>query len=203
MLREFDLDSTFLRHPFFAYNKPDPNEQDHYVRSGNVSISRIGYGKNIDIITKANDLIRFDESKIKLYGYMHHDYVQSELGPGDFLGYYNGKFESSFTRVAQILDSRRFVVDMSVQQNDGGGTQYTFLEAIYHDCALILHRKWIEGVDERFRVFKEGYNCLAVDNEIELAEILNNNDLDVSKIVEHSKSLLNEHIQADWSAFIA
>ena len=40
-----------------------------------------------------------------------------------------------------------FVVDMSIIKGDGGGTQYTFLEAIYHDCALILHKEWVEAGD--------------------------------------------------------
>ena len=35
------------------------------------------------------------------------------------------------------------MIDMSIIKGDGGGTQYTFLEAIYHDCILVLHLDWI------------------------------------------------------------
>jgi len=45
---------------------------------------------------------------------------------------------------------------MSFLPNDGGVTQYTFLDAIYHNCAIILNRQWIENVDREYRDFKEG-----------------------------------------------
>jgi hypothetical protein len=54
---------------------------------------------------------------------------------------------------------------------------------------LILHRKWLENdyVDPDYCDFKEGYNCLAVDNENELADIIKK-DPDTSKIVENAKN---------------
>jgi hypothetical protein len=39
------------------------------------------------------------------------------------------------------------MVDLSELAKDGGGTQYTFLDAIYHDCAIVLNRKWMEMRD--------------------------------------------------------
>ena len=39
-----------------------------------------------------------------------------------------------------LLDNCAFVVDMSIIKGDGGGTQYTFLEAIYHDCYSLILR---------------------------------------------------------------
>ena len=42
-----------------------------------------------------------------------------------------------------ILLGCKFVIDLSLIKNDGGGTQYTFLEAIYNDCVLVLHNDWI------------------------------------------------------------
>ena len=57
-----------------------------------------------------------------------------------------------------LLNNCAFVVDMSTIVGDGGGTQYTFLEAIYHNCALILHKDWVENGD----TFKDKYNCYVV-----------------------------------------
>jgi hypothetical protein len=44
----------------------------------------------------------------------------------------------------------KFMVDLSVMNylRDGGGTQYTFLETIHHNCAIVLNRKRIKGVDK-------------------------------------------------------
>ena len=68
------------------------------------------------------------------------------------------------------------MVDMTWIKNDGNGTQYTFLEAIHSDCAIVLNRKWLEIEGD----FKEGYNCYAVSNAEELKELLDGN-IDTSK----------------------
>ena len=54
---------------------------------------------------------------------------------------------------------------MSTIKHDGGGSQYTFLKAIYQDQVLILHREWgkIQGT-----LWKEGVNCLAADTPEEI-----------------------------------
>ena len=44
---------------------------------------------------------------------------------------------------------------MSIIKGDGGGTQYTFLEAIYHKCALILHHEWVS----KGNTFIKDKNC--------------------------------------------
>ncbi len=93
------------------------------------------------------------------------------------------------------------MVDLSFLPNDGGGTQYTFLDAIYHNCAIILNRQWIENVEPEYRDFKEGENCYAVSNAEELKELLNNaENIDTSKIVQNARKLLDRHFNAaDWN----
>jgi hypothetical protein len=92
------------------------------------------------------------------------------------------------------------MVDLSVLRHDGGGTQYTFLEAIHNDTALIINRKWIENVNSKYCDFKEGYNCYAVSNGQDLAEIINkSNNTDTMKIIINAKKLMDRHTKADWS----
>ena len=109
-------------------------------------------------------------------------------------------FDKSFSTLSEILAEAKFVVDLSILKHDGGGTQYTFLEAIHNDCALILHRKWIEGGDIRpeYCDFKDGYNCFAVDNEAELAELIQR-ECRIQQIVANSKALIQRHVDIDWS----
>jgi glycosyltransferase involved in cell wall biosynthesis len=196
MQNRYGLGCAFLYHPFFPYpviRKPE--------RRGAVSISRISFEKNTDTIIKANKILGKLDA-IKLYGCPSRVYVHSFLGgfQGDFSKYFCGIFGKSFSILSEILAEAKFVVDLSVLKNDGGGTQYTFLEAIHNDCALILHRKWIEGGDTKpeFCDFKEGYNCFAIDNEKELAELIRR-DPDTTKIVANSKALIQRHIDVDWS----
>jgi len=194
--RTYGLDCTFLYHPFYPYPIVSKTK-----RKGAVSISRISFEKNTDIILKANKILdKFDA--IKLYGCPSRVYVHSFLGgfQGDFNKYFYGTFEKSFSTLSEILAEAKFVVDLSILKHDGGGTQYTFLEAIHNDCALILHRKWIEGGDIKpeYCDFKEGYNCFAVESEIELAELIGH-DPDTTKIAANSKALIQRHIDVNWS----
>ncbi len=87
------------------------------------------------------------------------------------------------------------MIDLSFLPSDGGGTQYTFLDAIYHNCAIVLNRQWIENVDPKYRDFKEGENCYAVSNAEELKELLDNmRNIDTIKIVQNARKLLDRHI---------
>ena len=88
---------------------------------------------------------------------------------------------------------------MSIIKGDGGGTQYTFLEAIYHDCALILHKEWVDQGD----LFKNGYNCYVVgytDNiGKEISDIINSQlDEKYEMIIENAKSILINHTNMNW-----
>ncbi len=121
-------------------------------------------------------------------------YVSQRLDTDAFNQYYQGKYVKSFDAASEILRKAKFMTDLSSLPNDGGGTQYTFLEAIYHNCAIILNRQWIENVDTKYRDFKEGENCYAVSNAEELKELLNNVNIDTSKIVQNARKLLDRHI---------
>jgi hypothetical protein len=128
---KYDLSSLFLYHPFYPY----PTISDHLERKGAVSISRISFEKNTDMIIKANKILQ--DKTIKLFGCPSKMYVHLYLGgrKGDFNKYYYGIFDKSFSTLSNILAQARFVVDLSVLKYDGGGTQYTFLEAIHNGCA--------------------------------------------------------------------
>ena len=88
---------------------------------------------------------------------------------------------------------------MSIIKGDGGGTQYTFLEAIYHDCALILHKEWVE----QGTLFKKDYNCYVVGytNNVgkEIASIINAPlDTQYEMILKNAKEMLTDHTDVKW-----
>jgi glycosyltransferase involved in cell wall biosynthesis len=201
------IKSRFLYHPFYPHNRPivlknnDRDAKITYDKRKVISISRIDYNKNIDIILKANKKLY---NPIRIYGWANSDYINSNLRRLDFYKYYQGTFEKSFSQVSNILNNSKFLVDLSVIPSDGGGTQYTFLEAIYNNTPIILNRKWIETVDKKHREFKEGYNCYAVSNEEELVELLNKSNLDTAKVVDNTKKLMKRHINIskEWNKII-
>jgi hypothetical protein len=212
---KYDVNPKFLHHPFYPYptiqqrnaRNTDNDDDDMITKTEAVSISRVDYGKHIDIITDANKLITSSKNDnnnnnkpIKIYGPFNPNYIHHRLGKEIFKQYYYGTFEKSFAAISKILSKAKFMVDLSIIRHDGGGTQYTFLEAIHNNTALIMNRKWIEEVDPKYRDFKEGYNCYAVSNGQELAEIINNsNNIDTMKMVTNAKKLMDRHIKVDWS----
>ena len=191
LLDNFKIQSEFKVHPFHKY---ELNKEPYKCYA--VTISRIDFDKNTDLILKANKLIEDPNKKIQIFGAENRIYVHHKLGELDFYNFWKGKFEKNYPLIYQnkdILKNTNYVVDMSTIKNDGGGTQYTFLEAIYQGCVLVLHRDWIK----QGSLFKEGVNCLSAETPEELAKIISEKR-DISNLIKESKKLLNPHLQVRW-----
>jgi glycosyltransferase involved in cell wall biosynthesis len=192
---KYGIESKFIHHPFYPYpiQQGDDSNEEEDKKTHAVSVSRIDFNKNIEIILDANKRAR--NNPVKIYGWVNGKYVSEQLDTEEFNQYYQGKYIKSFDATSKILRKAKFMIDLSVLPNDGGGTQYTFLDAIYHDCAIILNRQWIENVDAKYRDFKEGENCYAVSNAEELKVLLDNmSNIDTTKIVQNARKLLDRHV---------
>ena len=183
---EFGIKSKFIIHPFYEY--PFTKTKDP---GGAVSISRIDFDKHTDIILKANKSLK---DPIEIYGAINRQYVFFKLNDLGFKKYYKGPFEKSFEELDDILADAKYVVDMSVIKNDGGGSQYTFLEAMYQGCALIINAKWVNGSTTDF---EDGKNCFVVADEEDLVALLNK-DPSTARVVRGGKELLKPHIDVNW-----
>jgi len=191
LVDKFNVKSEFKVHPFYEYSCDKEPYKTHAV-----TISRIDFDKNTDIILRANQLIQDPNKKVQIFGAENRLYVHHKLGELDFYNYWKGKFEKKYPLTYQnkdILKDAHYVVDMSTIKNDGGGSQYTFLEAIYQGCVLILHRNWIS----QGTIFKEGINCLAAETPEELSKILTDNS-DITNLVKESRKLLDPHLHVKW-----
>ena len=182
---KYGINNKFLYHPFYEF----PTKKLKVTKPTAISLSRIDFDKHTDIILKANKKLKYP---IQIYGAANNMYIYHKLRELNFKKYYRGKFGKSFDAINDLLDDVKFVVDMSAIKGDGGGSQYTFLEAIYMNCALILNKRWTEGVKTPF---KHGVNCFIVENEDELATILNKNP-NTRNIVKNARKLLAVHIKA-------
>lgn len=193
LLSEKGIQSQFIHHPYVSKTSQIPSNPKY----GAVSISRIDYDKNTHLILKANSLLL---EPILIYGNKNDRYVYHKLRELDSMkandskSCYQGVFEKTKEAIHKILAPAKFVVDLSTIRDDGGGTQYTFLEAIEHGCALVLNKKWIT----KDSVFKPGVNCFSISNENELQDLLNN-DPDIKDITEKAFLLLKSHDnKEDW-----
>ena len=194
LVENFNFESIFMKHPFYEYLKTT----DNGLKYNCVSIARIDFDKNTDILLKANKMIKKKKDHIYLFGAENRIYVHHKLKELNVEEYWKGKFPKTFEPMydnKSILKDAKYMVDMSVIKQDGGGTQYTFLEAIYQDCVLILHNEWIN----KGSLFESGVNCMGVSNEEELSQIINNG-LGVELyelILKNSKKLLEDHLKVD------
>lgn len=193
LLAKKGIHSQFIHHPYFMETNQVPSNPKY----GAVSISRIDYDKNTHLILKANSLLL---EPILIYGNKNDRYVYHKLKELDSMksddhkSCYQGSFEKTKEAIHKILTPAKYVVDLSTIREDGGGTQYTFLEAIEHGCALILNKKWIT----KNSIFKPDVNCFTISNETELQELLNN-DPDTQAITKNAFKLLKNHDnKEDW-----
>lgn len=178
-LQTLGFDSELIYHPFYEY---DTSKSE---KTGAVSISRIDYDKNIHFICKANMMLK---EPILMYGYANRLYQHFKLNEIWNEDNYKGAFNKSFKEVDRILSKKKYVVDMSTIHKDGGGTQYTFLEAIHNNCILILNKKWVDAGD----TFKEGGNCLVARDENDIIDILTT-DKNYPDIIRNAKKLMTQH----------
>lgn len=182
------LSARFLLHPFHAYPLPAAAAE----RTKTVCLSRIDFDKGIEMILEANKSLEADK-RVVLYGAENRLCVYHKLGGMDYRPCYRGPFAKDWGVLGSILQDAAWVVDMSSIWRDGGGTQYTFLEAIYAGVALVLRQKWIEGGPGPF---KHGENCVAVETAAELAEALNT--CSPSSLAEAAKRILEPHLEIEW-----
>ena len=204
LLINHNIKSEFKYHPFHEYDR-----KTYVNNTGDkcISINRIDFDKNTHIILKANPLIKDECNKIWIYGKENRLYVQFTLIKmglkDDFMKYWRGRFAKTLPISIEdkdILNEAKYVVDLSVIKGDGGGTQYTFLEAIHQDCILILHKEWVEKGD----LFKDKVNCYVVGYtdciEQELADIINNNNNSEfdETILKNSKEIMMNNTTVVW-----
>lgn len=198
LLDRLGIDNIFKNHPYILH----PNININKKKKGAVSISRIDYDKNTNIILEANKLL---DNPIDIYGAKNDRYVYFKLKNIDSMreddpeSCYQGKFGKDQQALNNILGDKKFVVDLSSIKDDGGGSQYTFLEAIQYGCVLILNKKWL--IDDS--IFIDGVNCLAVENAHELVNILNSSysDEKIKTINFNAKKLLDEFININQWIF--
>jgi hypothetical protein len=129
--------ATYIQHPYQT-RAMKPNTQ----RKPAVALSRIDFDKHTDIIIKANTQL---QNPIDIYGFMNTVYAHfklNDIAPNWKDNYYGTFTADDLWAAAHIATNYERVVDMSIIKKDGGGTQYTFLEAANANTHLILHTEW-------------------------------------------------------------
>lgn len=156
--------STFIPHPYtrFYGGEHQPGKDKKYEA---ISQSRVDFDKYTHHILEANDL----GSRIKVFGSANPMYVYFKLRER-WPKFKAEEFPRQAHAGAKLCAEASAVVDMSAIKGDGGGSQYSFLEAWDAEAPLVINRKWLDNLPpDEMRV---NGNCLAAADGMELFAIL-------------------------------
>ena len=195
--KKYGLQSKFILHPYRCHC--DLQHIDNGIRTtGACSTSRIDFDKHTELIIRAN--MRLLQKKVKpisIYGAINRLYDFHKLRavlPDWREQFYQGTFPKITGAVFNILRKYQVNVDMSAIKQDGGGTQYTFLEAIDAGCLLILNSAWITGI--KGATFIDRKNCLTAGTAEELVSSLQwirVHPKEVKNMILTSRKILQNH----------
>lgn len=157
--------SVWLPHPYQRRYEEKPQELAYSAKKGYVSVARVDYNKNTHLILAANRLLPAS-MKVRIVGRenrMYSYHVLRKKFP-EWSGSQGFSCDDLHEGVVQCLP-RVGCVDMTIMPDgDGGGTQYTFFEAIDAGTVPIVHPTWPRRGDE----MRAGFNCMSpVDDDPE------------------------------------
>jgi len=184
--------STLLPHP---YHRHYPKGTIATGKLRACSVARIDFDKNTTILLDANRLLS-QQMKIRIHGFENRLYTKFKVCPQypewqQSISHYSREV----TTAANICHQATFTCDMSLIKGDGGGTQYSFMEAMDAGSVCVVHRGWIIPDDEMRACPDPKANCIAVGNGRELAEVLQRgmSANEIQSIVRQSDQLLEHH----------
>lgn len=155
--------SVFIRHPYVRHERPTKLPK----RSGVISTSRIDFDKNTALILEANRL----GANIKIHGFENRLYTKFKIVP------FYPEWEQSKVAYPRTPDAAfdmllgaNAMVDLSDIKGDGGGTQYTFLEAWDAGCVPIIGKWWVRKGDD---MVDQGrlQNCWSIEDSEDLYKL--------------------------------
>ena len=162
---DIHYDTIFLKHPYIRHEDVDVK-----MKYNAVSLGRVAREKKIEMVCQANALLLDRKMPRIMISGAETDRIYSHFTLDKFFPRWKDyRIKEPGTDQYALCCSTRNAVDMSEFKGDGGGTQYTFLEAMDAGSQLILNSKWLY---HRGAEMRAGYNCWSVGTPAELAEIV-------------------------------
>lgn len=141
-LAKHGVTSRYVPHPYVRM----PHQRGRRMLWA-ASFSRIDWDKGTHHIVAANDKLPANK-QVRIYGAENRMYAHHKL-PEHWTKYWAGQFPADDLWAATRIAARyKWCVDMSTIKGDGGGTQYTFLEAADAGTALMLNEGWRTDRDD-------------------------------------------------------
>lgn len=186
--KQYFEDAKFIPHPYIRRFGDDTQQRNH--NKTGVSISRIDFDKNTDILLRANRVIRKKKDKIDILGFENRLYTRFKIVP-EFPEWEQSKvaYPREMDYAVMLLRDYKYMVDMSAIKGDGGGTQYTFLEAMDAGSVCILNSKWFDVKGP----MKDGENCLSASDHIQVINRMKTGNSKLHFIRKNAYKMLKNH----------
>lgn len=184
--------AVFVPHPYRRHYLPNTKATGEWRAC---STARIDFDKNTIILLDANRLLP-KRLRIHIHGFENRLYTKFKVCP-----YYPEWVQSvshyprNRTAAAEICHRATYSVDMSLIKGDGGGTQYSFLEAMDAGSVPVIHSSWIRPNDEMVPFPLRGFNCFTARDGRSLAAVVSGTPLlkSVGAAVNSGGRLLTRH----------
>jgi len=181
----YKLEKTiFIKHPYKRRCKLQEKKEDLII-----STTRIDFDKHIEYIVANMD--RF-EGRLEIYSSWINRVYEWHILDGRYnwkRRCYCGGFD--FHEMEKIYSRAKVMIDMSHIADDGGGTQYTFLEAMDYGVAIVGNEKW----NTKYGEMRPDKNYLLA-NEGNLADKANEllkSNIKRKELVQNGYELLKIH----------
>lgn len=178
-MREHLPTSVYVPHPYVREFSRDCRPPEHNRTWRALCVSRVTFKKRIEVMAAANRLMS-KKNMIHVCGgenrmYTHHKLFKDfpEMRDQQQFG-----FPSGWGVSARLCARAKFAVDLSWFKDDGGGTQYTFMEAWDAGTINIISTDWLSYSGEMVanrnclstraepRALADVVECAAYDNKL-------------------------------------
>ena len=185
ILKEEDIKSTFIHHPYICSRDGGKRPEKSKYRA--VSVNRIDYAKHTQVAIEANRMVEAHQ-RVKIFSHIERMYAYHILDreyPGwkeDYCGV--------FAEVMPILRDADICVDLTYWKGYGGGSQYTFLEAWDAGTALVVHTRW---TGDNSGEVAHGKTALEITTADDLSRLLIADDPLTERVISGGKEALKLH----------
>ena len=182
-LRPTGLNVRFIHHPY----RRKFDDSGYAADKGACTLSRVDWDKHTEMVCEAN--LKHD-AKIDIWGFENRLFSHHKLDK-DWPGWrrrFRGKFASGTG--ATMARHHAYAVDMTDIKRDGGGTQYTHLEAWDAGTVLVLNKAWWrDGAGDVL----EGVHAVAAATPAGLAGVVRGSPVGHRHTVDAGRAMLAAH----------
>jgi hypothetical protein len=155
------FEGVFIRHPYVPSTAPTPAKRGKRI----LATSRVDFDKNTIMILEANRL----GAKIDIVGFENRLYTKFKIMPNyPEWNQSPGTHPRTGETTTVLLKGALAMVDLTDIKGDGGGTQYTFLEAWDAGAIPIIGTWWLRKGDD----MEDTVNCFAVKDAFSLNQLV-------------------------------